>query len=585
MKKLLTFITVVVTTLPGVAESQDRQGLGGGSRDAKELQGEWQPVDSQMNGKTDRRVVEAMKNRRLILQGEDFIDCDFTSGDFGARDVRGDSRETFTLDPSKTPKEIDKIITFVDPKHRPMILLGIYSLDGRWLTICVNRMGQRPTEFKTVEGDGNMLTVYDRVESDPAVTLDFAKIQSDFSRANWARFEAMQKATTGSERRKIEAEIALKPELFAERYLKYAEAHPDGYGALVALCQAAFHAPKSESGAKAITLLQSGRLTQADLSDLNDALKSSGTSSLEGQRLLAPTVLTSVKQRPDHPDAAQLLTWVCVTQAQPAALEAAELIVGRFAESPDISNFCEILGGAGSTPFADKCEKYLRTILDQNKHRIVRNRALFALASIVQSGGEARQDEAERLYHQFITEFKDPPKGNADTVEQLLLTRAQTEIAEIGSRGLGRPAPDLVGEDLAGKQMKLSDFRGKVVLVSFWATWCGPCMRMVPHEKALAERLKDKPFALVGVNGDIEPEELEKGIEKHGVTWRLFKNKQVDKTDISEKWKIPGWPTFYLIDQQGIIRKRWTDAVPPEVLNREIDILINVGVSKSAGPR
>jgi peroxiredoxin len=100
---------------------------------------------------------------------------------------------------------------------------------------------------------------------------------------------------------------------------------------------------------------------------------------------------------------------------------------------------------------------------------------------------------------------------------------------------------------------------------------------MVPHEKSLAKRLENKPFVLVGVNGDSEPEELKKGIEQHGITWRSFKDKQDGKRVISDAWKTPGWPTLYLIDQNGIVRKRWTDTVPPEVLNREIDDLIATG--------
>ena len=122
--------------------------------------------------------------------------------------------------------------------------------------------------------------------------------------------------------------------------------------------------------------------------------------------------------------------------------------------------------------------------------------------------------------------------------------------------------------------MTLSQFRGKVVLLSFWATWCRPCMKMVPHEKSLAGRLRNKPFELVGVNGDIDSARLKEGVQKYGISWRSFQNKPGTAQAISKKWNIGGWPTLYLIDQKGIIRNRWTDTVPPEELNREVDALI-----------
>jgi thiol-disulfide isomerase/thioredoxin len=122
--------------------------------------------------------------------------------------------------------------------------------------------------------------------------------------------------------------------------------------------------------------------------------------------------------------------------------------------------------------------------------------------------------------------------------------------------------------------MTLSGYRGKVVLLSFWATWCFPCMKLLPHEQELAARLCDRPFAIVGVNSDTDEATLRDTLAKHQVCWLSFRNRVTGKRPISEAWNIVAYPTLYLIDHVGVIRKRWIGSPPPEDLDRAIDRLI-----------
>ena len=94
---------------------------------------------------------------------------------------------------------------------------------------------------------------------------------------------------------------------------------------------------------------------------------------------------------------------------------------------------------------------------------------------------------------------------------------------------------------------------------------------MIPHERSLVQRLADKPFVLVGVNSDTDPEELKKQMQENQVTWRSFKNQRKDGTMISKDWNLRGWPTLYLIDQNGIIRKKWLGSPSNHKLDEAID--------------
>ena len=78
---------------------------------------------------------------------------------------------------------------------------------------------------------------------------------------------------------------------------------------------------------------------------------------------------------------------------------------------------------------------------------------------------------------------------------------------------------------------------------------------MYPHERSLVKKWADKPFALLGINSDIDKTELKKVLEKEEITWRSFWNgPQGTNGPISKKWNVHSWPTIYVLDQKGVIR-------------------------------
>lgn len=107
---------------------------------------------------------------------------------------------------------------------------------------------------------------------------------------------------------------------------------------------------------------------------------------------------------------------------------------------------------------------------------------------------------------------------------------------------------------------------------------------MFPHERSLVTRLNDKPFALIGINGDLAyDEEYAEKVKDAQITWRSFKNSQgEDKPDIATAWAIDGWPTLYLIDHKGIIRHYWAGSPGDETIDREVDKLVEEALADAS---
>ena len=119
---------------------------------------------------------------------------------------------------------------------------------------------------------------------------------------------------------------------------------------------------------------------------------------------------------------------------------------------------------------------------------------------------------------------------------------------------VGQPAPEITGKDLnTDKVIRLSDFKGKIVVLEFWGQWCHVCREMIPHNKELIQRMQGKPFVFLGVNTDKKREKAIESLKSNGLTsmpcwWR----KEV-KQDASA-FDVNGFPSYFVIDQKGIIR-------------------------------
>jgi thiol-disulfide isomerase/thioredoxin len=118
---------------------------------------------------------------------------------------------------------------------------------------------------------------------------------------------------------------------------------------------------------------------------------------------------------------------------------------------------------------------------------------------------------------------------------------------------VGKPAPEIDGVDFDGKPLKLSDYRGKVVALVFWGTWCGPCMAEVPHERELVEKYKGRPFAMLGVDCNEPKEVAAKVMESERITWPNWHDGE-DSGPIADLYHVSGFPTVFVIDANGQIR-------------------------------
>jgi peroxiredoxin len=140
---------------------------------------------------------------------------------------------------------------------------------------------------------------------------------------------------------------------------------------------------------------------------------------------------------------------------------------------------------------------------------------------------------------------------------------------------IGQAAPQIDGKDLDGKPMKLSDFRGKVVVLDFWGDWCPFCKAAYTYQRELVRRMEGRSFVLLGVNCDDTAEQAKLVVKNHRITWRSWWDGPRNMSgQISQKWGVQVVPSVFVIDTQGTIRQHYEGVPPEKALEQLVDSLL-----------
>lgn len=274
---------------------------------------------------------------------------------------------------------------------------------------------------------------------------------------------------------------------------------------------------------------------------------------------------------PHAASAADAWIWILKNApTSPACSPALVRLAQHHVESLAVADVCERVAYLAARNLVEQAvaEDFLRSVRRRNPDKRAKAMATFALAEwsmnpppphIDKATGKLawRKDstrycvEGEALYQEVIDRYGGEPYGRGN-----LKQAAEARLFEARKLQPGQLAPEIEGQDIDGKQLKLSDFRGQVVVLAFGRM--GDASDGTPRERALVQRLKGRSFALVSVDSDPKAQSRER-LRREPAPWRSWWDGGDTNGPIAKSWHIQEWPTVYILDSRGTIRQRGMD--------------------------
>lgn len=152
-------------------------------------------------------------------------------------------------------------------------------------------------------------------------------------------------------------------------------------------------------------------------------------------------------------------------------------------------------------------------------------------------------ETAKKLFESLSDSIRNAPSGQA----------YKESIENVYKLSIGKMAPDFGAKNMEGAEKRLSDFRGKYVLLDFWASWCGPCRKETPNLVAGYQKYKGKGFEILSLSIDQNVEEWKKAVKTDNYVWTNLKDGGNPVESVAKLYGVTGIPTNYLIDPSGKI--------------------------------
>jgi thiol-disulfide isomerase/thioredoxin len=166
---------------------------------------------------------------------------------------------------------------------------------------------------------------------------------------------------------------------------------------------------------------------------------------------------------------------------------------------------------------------------------------------------------------------KDSKKADGKSVEDIAKEGywGEPDNWEKHSKVVGKPMPKLELTNWVDEKKKVepADMKGKIVVVDFWATWCGPCLASIPHNNKVAKEYADKGVILVGACGGGGEEKMPEVAKEKKIEYPVAKASK----ESTQAWAVQWWPTYAIVDRKGVVR---AIGIKPDYVEKVLDALL-----------